>query len=70
MFRIFAIFVAFLGLTGAAHAYLDPGAGSFVLQMIAAGLLAAGASIKMFWHRIKEVLGALARLAKRSPERS
>jgi hypothetical protein len=36
-----------------AYAYLDPGTGSFILQMLLAGVLAAGASVKLFWHRLK-----------------
>ena len=36
-----------------AHAYLDPGTGSYVLQMIIAGVLGAAFAIKMSWFRIK-----------------
>jgi hypothetical protein len=50
-----AFTAALLIFPGAAHAYLDPGTGSFILQMLLAGGLAAGASIKLFWHRIKGV---------------
>ncbi|HKZ96753.1 MAG TPA: hypothetical protein VJ045_07210 [Hyphomicrobiaceae bacterium] len=46
---------ALLMATSPAEAYLDPGTGSFVLQMLLAGALAVGASIKLFWHRIKEL---------------
>jgi hypothetical protein len=53
-FRLFAIFIAILAMTNTAHAYIDPGAGSFVLQMMLAGALAVGATVKVFWYRIKE----------------
>ena len=53
-FRIFAAFIAVLAMTSAAHAYIDPGAGSFVLQMMLAGALAVGATVKVFWFRIKQ----------------
>ncbi len=36
------------------YAYIDPGTGSFLFQTFLAGLLALGASIHIFWHRIKE----------------
>jgi hypothetical protein len=36
-----------------AHAYLDPGTGSYILQMIVAGLLGAAFALRMFWARIK-----------------
>ncbi len=42
-----------------AHAYLDPGTGSYVLQMIIAGLLGAAFAIKMSWFRIKRFVAGL-----------
>ncbi len=42
-----------------AHAYLDPGTGSYVLQMIIAGLLGAAFAIKMSWFRIKRFISGL-----------
>jgi len=50
---IIAVLAMLLALSQPAYAYLDPGTGSFILQMILAGALAAGASVKLFWHRIK-----------------
>jgi hypothetical protein len=35
-----------------AHAYIDPGTGSFVLQAAIAGLLGAAYALKTFWWRI------------------
>ncbi len=37
-----------------AHAYVDPGSGSYMLQMSLAGLLAVVFSIKLAWQRIRE----------------
>lgn len=31
--------------------YLDPGAGSLILQIILGGILASGLFIKNFWHQ-------------------
>jgi hypothetical protein len=39
-----------------AAAYLDPGSGSFILQILAAALLGAGVAIRMQWRRIKRWL--------------
>jgi hypothetical protein len=36
-----------------AHAYLDPGTGSMILQGILGGLLVIGGGIGVFWRRIK-----------------
>lgn len=33
-------------------AYLDPGTGSVVLQMVVGGVLGAALTIKLFWRRI------------------
>ncbi|MFC2149066.1 hypothetical protein ACFLQ8_00020 [Candidatus Auribacterota bacterium] len=39
-----------------AHAYLDPGSVSYMLQIIIAALLGSLFAIKMFWGRIKEFI--------------
>ena len=39
-----------------ADAYLDPGSGSFILQILAAVLLGAGVAIRMQWRKIKRWL--------------
>ena len=33
--------------------YLDPGSGSFIIQILVAGFLGMMFSVKLFWHRIK-----------------
>jgi len=35
------------------QAYLDPGSGSFVVQLLIAGLVGAGFLIKVYWKKIK-----------------
>ena len=35
-----------------AHAYLDPGTGSYILQILLAGLLGALFMLKVYWGRI------------------
>lgn len=42
-----------------ALAYLDPGTGSYVLQMVIAGVLGAAFAIKMSWFRIKRFFAGL-----------
>lgn len=32
--------------------YIDPGAGSMILQVILGGVAGAAVAVKMFWHRI------------------
>jgi hypothetical protein len=42
-----------------AYAYLDPGTGSYILQLIMAGLLGALLALKVFWRNIKAYLSNL-----------
>jgi hypothetical protein len=36
-----------------AHAYIDPGSGSYILQLIVAGLLGVGVAVRIYWKGIK-----------------
>ena len=47
------IFVIFFSLITNAHAYLDPGTGSFILQLILAGFATFVATIGIYFNRIK-----------------
>ncbi|MGE3176866.1 MAG: hypothetical protein AB7O32_05325 [Vicinamibacterales bacterium] len=38
-------------------AYIDPGTGSYLLQMAIAGLLGAGYTVRRFWSHIAARLG-------------
>jgi len=48
-----------------AHAYIDPGTGSYVLQIIIAGLVGAIVSVKVFFHRIRAAVGSRFRGARK-----
>lgn len=50
-----AVFALLLLLVCAqqAEAYIDPGSGSYILQLIVAGLLGAGVAVKIYWKRIR-----------------
>ena len=43
-----------------AHAYLDPGSGSMLLQILLGGLAGAGVLAKLYWYRIRALFGAAA----------
>jgi hypothetical protein len=45
------------GSTGAAHAYLDPGTGSILLQAIIGGVASGLFIMRMYWRKIKSFLG-------------
>jgi hypothetical protein len=40
-----------------ACAYLDPGTGSMLLQVILGGVAAVGVALKLFWHKIRIAVG-------------
>jgi len=37
-------------------AYLDPGTGSMLVQVLLGGLAAVAVFFKMFWHRLRELI--------------
>lgn len=39
-----------------AQAYIDPGSGSYILQLLLAGLLGAGVAVRIYWKRIKAAI--------------
>ena len=47
-------------------AYLDPGSGSMILQIIAGGLAAVAVTAKLYWNRLLKFL----RIRKDEPETS
>lgn len=62
--RQILVAAAALGVSPAAFAYLDPGTGSMLLQLLIAGVLGALFTIKMYWYRFK---GFFARLMGKEP---
>jgi hypothetical protein len=56
--------IAFLGLvatlfaTGPAWAYLDPGTGSMMLQLLLGGIAGAMVVGKLYWHRFREFVAS------------
>ena len=50
---VYLVIVAvMLGTVAPAHAYIDAGSGSYVLQMLMAGLLGLAFTIKLSWQRL------------------
>lgn len=48
-----------LGLPSFAHAYLDPGTGSYLFQLLIAGLVGLLFAIKVYWGKIKSFIGGV-----------
>jgi hypothetical protein len=43
-------------VTAQVFAYLDPGSGSLIVQLLVGGVAALGVSVRMFWGRILSFL--------------
>ncbi len=54
--RIFITVLLILMFTDAV-AYLDPGTGSMLLQVILGGIAAVGVAIKLYWHKLRAAFG-------------
>jgi hypothetical protein len=57
VFACFFTALALLVIAQPAFAYLDPGTGSMLLQVILGGIAAVGVALKLFWHKIRVALG-------------
>lgn len=42
-----------------AHAYIDPGTGSYIFQVLIAGFVGAAFAVRVFWRRIRAFFGRL-----------
>lgn len=53
---LLTLFVLALVAVPPAHAYLDPGTGSLVIQVLIAAVVGAAFAVKVFWKRIAAFL--------------
>jgi hypothetical protein len=53
----FLVAASLLLAAGPAFAYLDPGTGSMLLQVILGGIAAVGVALKLFWYKIRIAIG-------------
>ena len=51
------VFFGTIGITTPAYAYLDPGTGSMLLQLLLGGVAGALVVGKLYWHRVKAFFG-------------
>ena len=51
------ITIFFLLVSVDALAYLDPGTGSMLLQVVLGGVAAVGVAIKLYWHKLRAAFG-------------
>lgn len=51
------IFISLFMTVSSAHAYLDPGTGSIIIQAVLGALAAGLVVIKIYWHKLLVFLG-------------
>jgi len=57
--KIVVLSLAFLSLARPAHAYLDPGTGSYFVQILLAGIAGGGYIIISSWSKIRSFLSSV-----------
>ena len=53
------IFLIQIMTASTAYAYIDPGTGSYLFQMLMAGLLGSAFAIKMAWRNVKTYISQI-----------
>ncbi len=64
MLLSFALIFACVAPTRRVHAYVDPGTGNYLLQLLLAGLFGALFAVKVFWGKIRRVVAHLQALLR------
>jgi len=59
IFPAFFGLVWFLAMAGPAYGYIDPGTGSFVIQILIGSALGCLLAVKIFWRKIVGFFGRL-----------
>ena len=54
---LFFDFISLFLTISSAHAYLDPGTGSIILQGIIGAIAAIAVALKLYWHKLLKLLG-------------
>ena len=58
--QLLALTILFvLGSTSDAWAYIDPGTGSYLFQLLIAGGLAGMYTLRRYWHTVKATLSSM-----------
>ncbi len=61
------LFINFFFINNA-YAYIDPGSGSIILQALLGALAAAGATVSIYWNKIKNLFKRNKKLEKDKKE--
>ena len=59
MYKTLFVSVLFFAVVHNARAYLDPGTGSFIIQMLVATIAGAAFGLKIFWKRVQQAFSGI-----------
>ncbi|MCX7116282.1 MAG: hypothetical protein NTW08_10325 [Gammaproteobacteria bacterium] len=59
------VFTMLLFNAQTAYAYLDPGAGSILLQGVMGAIAAVFVGLRLYWHRVLQLLGFKKKIEKK-----
>jgi hypothetical protein len=62
--RLFLVCLAFLLLQRDLYAYLDPGSGSMLMQLLLGGVAGLGVIVRLYWRRLTGVVGVREQVAQ------
>ncbi len=65
VFKILAFSLGFLSLARQSYAYLDPGTGSYFLQILLAGIAGGGYLVVSSWGKIRQFLSTAFKKSKK-----
>lgn len=66
--KSFVLLAIFLGVTTRCFGYIDPGTGSYLIQILIAAFVGLSLGIRIFWNKIKSIWGKLFSREKIQPE--
>ncbi len=66
--RLAAVLFLFLALTTPSYGYIDPGTGSYVIQILIGAFVAVSLGIRIFWRRILDFFGKIFSKKNDSPK--
>jgi hypothetical protein len=62
--RLSLVCIAFLLLERDLYAYLDPGSGSMLMQLLLGGVAGLGVIVRLYWRRLTGVVGVRQEVAQ------
>ena len=66
--QLIIIIICYISMTSYAFAYIDPGAGSVIVQAILGFLAAIFAYITFFWNKVKSIFSKIFKKTEKKPE--